>query len=104
MLVGAGYDVRVAREGGAAIKLHRMRGADLIITDIVMPGMEGIETIRALQSESPKVPIIAISGGARIRPGYFLHIAAALGADATFTKPIKRSEFLQTIAKLLSTT
>ena len=65
-LVKAGYEVHEAGEGGAALKLLASAPADLIITDLVMPEMEGIEFIMALRKTHPKLPVIAMSGGGKV--------------------------------------
>ena len=67
-----GYDVADAPNGKEGIRLYRENPADLVITDIIMPEKEGIETIRELRRDFPEVKIIAISGGGRIGPdSYF---------------------------------
>ena len=63
-----GYDVLKASNGKQGIRLHREEPVDLIITDIIMPEKEGIETILELKRDYPDVKIIAISGGGRTGP------------------------------------
>ena len=58
-----GYSVREAENGDKAIRVHRERQADLIITDIIMPDKEGLGTILELKREFPDVKIFAMSGG-----------------------------------------
>lgn len=95
-----GYRVFKASEGGEGIKLYRQKPIDLIITDILMPGKEGLETIIQLKQEFPDVKIIAISGGGRqIQPGYILECARSFGAVSTFTKPFSCEELLAAVKK-----
>jgi CheY-like chemotaxis protein len=101
-LEGAGYDVRSASEGGHALSLLRQRGADLLITDIFMPGREGFETIQACKSEFPQTTIVAISGAAL--PGLkhdFLASASLVGVDATLRKPFDVDQLLDTVRTVL---
>jgi CheY-like chemotaxis protein len=62
-LEGAGYEVRTAAEGVEALALQRERRADLLITDIFMPGQDGIETLWRCKAEFPQTKIIAMSAG-----------------------------------------
>jgi YesN/AraC family two-component response regulator len=97
----AGYEVMEASNGKEGINLYRKTPADMIITDIVMPGKDGIETIMDLKIEFPGVKIIAISGGGRFGPDTYLEIADGFGADYILSKPIKREELIKTIKELL---
>src|SRR3989442_15115046 len=63
LLTHVGHEVRVARNGDSALRLPRAGPVDLIITDIFMPGKEGIETIMEIRRDLPSVKIIAMSGG-----------------------------------------
>lgn len=72
-----------------------------MITDLVMPESEGIETIHAIRSEQPSLKIIATSGAFE---GRFLRAAALLGACATLLKPIGRDQLLSTVRRILSIT
>src|SRR5437870_1549098 len=85
VLEKSGYKVQCAPEGRQGLRAFRMRRPDLVICDIIMPGMEGIETIMELRILSRDCPIIAISGGGHCR-GFekadFLLIAKWLGATA----------------------
>jgi CheY-like chemotaxis protein len=104
LLEGAGHDVSCAADGFQAIVMHRTAHFDLVITDIIMPEMEGIETIKAIRETTPEIGIIAVSGGGRLEPKLFLRAALILGADATFTKPFANAELLAKVAELLETT
>ncbi len=100
VLTQAGHSVRTASEGSAGVALYRAEPTDIVITDLIMPGKEGIETIRELRRLQPKLPIIAISGG-RINSDLYLHLAGKLGAHRTLTKPFSSAELLKAINEIL---
>jgi CheY-like chemotaxis protein len=102
MLRLAGHEVTIAENGRIAIERLGERSFDLVITDLIMPEQEGIETIAEIRKRDADVPIVAISGGGRLGPGDYLETARYLGADATLAKPFGRQELLATIDKLLS--
>ncbi len=90
-----------AEDGNKAIALLKTNDIDLVITDIVMPEKEGLELIMYLKKKYPNIPVIAISGGARIGPQTYLTTATGLGAKYTFTKPIPRADLLAAVRKCL---
>jgi len=90
-----------APDGKAGISAFREQGADLIISDIIMPEKEGLETVMELRRDFPEVKIIAISGGGFVNPDEYLHLAAKLGAQLTLAKPFERDELLAAVEKLL---
>jgi CheY-like chemotaxis protein len=102
MLERAGHEVIEAPNGEVGTKLFREMRPELMITDIFMPGKEGIETIRELGREFPMLKIIAISGGGRKGEFSFLEMAEALGADRSFSKPFERQEMLTAIQELVA--
>ncbi len=98
----AGYEVREASDGRAALKLLASTPADLIITDLVMPEMEGIEFILAMRKTHPKLPVIAMSGGGRaVGPDDYLKIARACGAVKILAKPFETEQLLAAMQELL---
>ncbi len=97
-----GYEVKKASNGKEGLGLYRKYPADLIITDMIMPEMDGIETIQAVRKESPDAKIIAISGGGRNSPEDYLVLADHFGADRTFCKPVERAELINAARELLS--
>ncbi len=97
-----GYQVVEARDGEEALNVFHREPADLIITDLIMPGKEGIETIREFRKRFPKVKIIAMSGGGRAEPQGYLHLAQRLGAAKTLAKPMSRNEILEAVAEVLT--
>ena len=102
MLERSGYEVIDAPDGKVGMNLYSEKRADLIITDVVMPEKDGIETIMELRRGSPAVKIIAISGGGRIGPEDHLLVAKGLGAQYTFIKPFELKELLKAVSALLS--
>jgi DNA-binding response OmpR family regulator len=92
VLTQAGYDVLCAVDGEQGFRLFQEIEPDLVITDIIMPCREGIETIRAIKQANPRTKIIAMSGGARINNHDFLQIACKLGADFILAKPFNVDE------------
>lgn len=101
MLDREGYEVISCSNGKDGLNAYRRNLPDLVITDLVMPEKEGIETIMDLRSEFPQAKIIAISGGGRIVPQTCLDIAGHLGAQRTFPKPVERKQLLDAIRQLL---
>ncbi len=98
-LEAAGYAVHEAPDGAAGLKRFRDEGADLVITDIIMPEREGVETIMALRKESPATPVFAVSGGGG--GGDYLEIALKLGARRVFPKPFRLSEVVAAVDEAL---
>lgn len=99
MLESAGHQVVEAPDGREGIRLFRQSPADLIITDILMPHQDGVETIRELRRDYPELRIIAITGA---RGSYNrLPAANALGAGRTLTKPVSMEEMLRTVSEVL---
>lgn len=103
MLKRAGYEALTAPNGAAAAKLLESgEEIDLIITDVVMPEVDGIATIIESKKSRPAMKIIAISGGGVIPPETYLEMAEKLGASKTFTKPLQIKELLTAVQELLS--
>ncbi len=102
MLIIEGYEVVVAGNGKVGLQLFRSDPTDLIITDIFMPEMEGLETIRELHREYPGVKIIAMSGGGESGMLSFLSYAKRFGALRTLRKPFSREELLTNVQELLA--
>ncbi len=95
------YDVMAAPDGRIGMQLFRCRPCDLVITDLIMPDKEGIETIMELRRDYPEVKIIAISGGGKLDPDGYLSMAGLLGADRLLRKPFKMPEMMSAILDLL---
>src|SRR3954471_5094002 len=82
-----GHEVVEARHGREGLALQRKTTVDFVITDLVMPEMEGVETIMALRRVAPALKIIAMSGGGKAPAEDYLEIAAKVGATCTLAKP-----------------
>lgn len=102
MLDKAGYEVSQAGDGNQALELCRQLQPDIVLTDIIMPDKEGLETIQDLLSLCPNMRIIAMSGGGRVGPDSYLPLAKKLGARATLQKPFMRDDLLSAIAEVLA--
>ena len=102
MLEHAGHEVTEAADGAIGIEIYERDTPDLIITDIIMPEKEGVETIIALRRADPTLPIIAISGGGRLDATDFLSMAKKLGARQTLTKPFRRDQLLEAVSECLA--
>ena len=102
MLERAGYEVEIALNGREGMELFEKGKPDLIVTDIIMPEKEGLETIIEIRKKHPDMKIIAISGGGRIGPDGYLPGAKLLGANMVFQKPLDQKEFIEAVAKLLN--
>ena len=100
MLGRAGHQVRAAANGRDGVAMFRAEPAQVVITDIIMPEKDGIETILDLRRQHPRLKVIAISGGGRSTPENYLHSARLLGADRAFRKPFANEEILSAVAEL----
>jgi DNA-binding response OmpR family regulator len=96
-----GYEVSDAENGRKAMHIQRVEPADLVITDLIMPEQEGLETISQLKRDFPDVKIVAISGGGRIGPEAYLPAALELGADLVFSKPFDVKKFVAAVRDLI---
>jgi len=101
MLEREGFATETAVNGSQGMTMFRANPADLVITDIIMPEQEGIETIRQIKAEYPATPIIAMSGGGRIGPSDYLSMAKLLGAVSTLAKPFDRAQLLLAVRSAL---
>jgi DNA-binding response OmpR family regulator len=97
----AGCRVMTASNGAIGLTHFQQIRPDLVVTDIIMPEREGVETILAMKAQDRSVPILAISGGGRLGPGEFLSLALGLGADSVLAKPFRSKELLTISENLL---
>jgi CheY-like chemotaxis protein len=95
-----GYEVRCAGNGGEALKIQHERCADIVITDLFMPEVDGFETIAGLRAAFPKTRIVVMSGDAQRARGEYLSAAKLLGVDATLRKPVQVDTLLETLRTL----
>jgi DNA-binding response OmpR family regulator len=101
LLEEAAIDVIEAADGAAAIRSFRSIGADLVLCDLFMPGVDGIEVIRSLCHEFPGVKIIAMSGGGFGGTVDLLSVARQLGAAEILHKPFTQQIVLEAIERTL---
>jgi DNA-binding response OmpR family regulator len=99
-----GFRVLTASSGVRGMQVIRESAPRVVVTDILMPEQDGLETIRAMRRLHPSVRIIAMSGGGWIDKLDLLHYARVLGADATINKPADINELVQLLRSLLSHT
>ena len=98
----AGHTVLRCENGKKAIEYLAHQHANLLLTDIIMPEMDGVETVRAARRLQPDLPILAISGGGSFDPGDYLGIARAFGATAVLAKPFRPADLVALVASLLA--
>jgi CheY-like chemotaxis protein len=101
ILEGEGFMVLGAPDGRKALETVRSQQVDLVITDILMPEREGLETIRALRRDHGQVPIIAISGAPHLE---YLDAAEQFGARRTFRKPFEVAAFVRAVHEVIGGT
>jgi len=103
LLESEGYAVATAQDGDEGLAAFQAERPDLVITDIMMPGKDGIETIMSLTKEQPPPRIIAISGGGgHLDSLSYLRMAQELGADRILEKPFRAKVLLDTIDDVLA--
>jgi DNA-binding response OmpR family regulator len=101
VLERAHHEVTLAANGTEGVRLHREQPADVIVTDILMPEKEGIETIMELRRGDPELKIIAMSGAPGLERSTYLRAAGLLGAARTLAKPFAPQELLDAVDGLL---
>lgn len=93
-----GYAVLRAENGKTALESVAAEKPDAVVTDIVMPGLDGVELIHSLHKTDPDLPVIAISGGSANLPGdILLRTASLLGAERVHSKPLDLDALLNTL-------
>lgn len=100
VLENAGHAVVDAADGKTGIQLLEASDVDLVVTDIFMPGDDGITTIRRVRRDFPNVPLVTISGGSNA--GNMNAVALALGARSALNKPFTNAELLHAIGAALN--
>ena len=98
LLEAEGYVVELAKNGGEALRIQRERPAQILITDLFMPDVDGLETVQRFRAEYPDMPIIVISGGGSKLPAKADHLAVAreLGVH-TLRKPFPPQALLDAL-------
>ncbi len=100
----AGHEVLEAGDGDVGLRLLAEHGADLVITDIFMPGQDGIVTVQRIRREFPAVKIIAMSGGDSTGRMDLRQDAVMLGAAKSLAKPFELAELLAAVRAVLAGT
>jgi two-component system response regulator HydG len=96
-----GHTVEKASDGRSALSAVAARPPDLVVTDIYMPEMDGIEFLLHLSEAAPDIPVIAVSGGATASAGFVLQDASQLGAAATLAKPFEIDDVRSVVRDVL---
>jgi CheY-like chemotaxis protein len=99
-LRGKGYDVRSANSGDAGVSVAGDFKPGIVLTDIIMPGVGGIEAILELKRHQPQIKIIAMSAGRHLGGKNYLALAEKLGADRSLEKPFSETALLDAIQSL----
>lgn len=102
VLSRAGYEVQEACNGNEATEMYRSHQPDLVITDLIMPDKEGLETIREIRHSNPDARIIAMSGGGRNGFVSYLRVARTFGAQVVLDKPFSHQEILEAVRGVLA--
>lgn len=97
-----GHEVLEAHHGEEGIRLHQAKPAELVITDMLMPELDGVEVIMEMRRQTPELKIIAMSGGGHFGQTETLDIAKPLGAFSTVRKPFRLEVMLEAVDRALA--
>lgn len=95
LLTVKGHDVATAPDTATALAMLRTSRPDVVISDMIMPGGNGLDAIHAIRRDHPDMRIIAMSGGGRMAGQNMLTVAGEMGADACLEKPFEADDLLQ---------
>lgn len=101
VLASAGHAVDTANDGREGVEKVRRVDYDVVVTDMIMPEMEGLETIQILIQEFPQLPIVAMSGGGPSGRLDYLQLARNLGVRCSLEKPFSHEELCAVVDKAL---
>ncbi len=101
VLKNAGHIVTVAKDGEAGLAAFAAARPDIVITDIVLPKMDGLDVIRAIQTQAPGFPVIALTGGGNTGTYSYLDKAREIGALEAFRKPVTAEQLLDGLKRCL---
>jgi DNA-binding response OmpR family regulator len=102
ILTNENFEVYDAANGQEGLAMHRIFNFDLVITDILMPEMDGLEVIMMLKKTCPATKIIAMSGGGRVSAKDYLKVASEFGSNDTLLKPFSNIEFVDKVNAVLN--
>jgi CheY-like chemotaxis protein len=102
LLETQGHKVAVAEHGRAAIAMLGQQPFDLVLTDVLMPEQDGLETIVQIRTRWPKLRVLAMTGGGHLDANFYLRVAKSLGATSLLQKPFSADELLHAIRGLLT--
>ena len=102
-LEGAGHEIEEAGDGKEGLKRLGGQPADLVITDVYMEGMDGIEFLVEIQRTRPETRVLMMSGGGQLGGPSHFDIAEALGAVGTIAKPFDKGQLLEAVTHILAT-
>jgi len=97
-----GLEVREAKSVEVVANPAALNGVDLLVTDVLMPQVDGLELLLHLKSQAPDLPVIVTSGGGRVEGRHYLEDAQALGAKAVFEKPFDERDLIAEINRLIA--
>lgn len=97
-----GHTVSIAQHGREAMAILGEHSFDIVMTDVLMPEQDGIETIVQIRGRWPGLRVLAMSGGGHLDANYYLRVARSLGATSLLQKPFSADELLHAIRGLLT--
>jgi DNA-binding NtrC family response regulator len=100
LLAHAGHEAETSDSAESALLIQAERPADVLITDIFMPGTDGLETIVEFRARWPRLRIVAMSGGGTVARSDYLDVAREAGADAMLRKPFEPQRLIDTLERL----
>ena len=101
ILTKSGFATVQAANGREALSTYDPATIDAVVLDLIMPEIEGIETLTKLRRAVPEVKVLAISGGGQIGAKNYLELAAKLGAKETLAKPFSAEAFIGALKRVL---
>ncbi|MCA0200668.1 MAG: response regulator [Proteobacteria bacterium] len=101
VMTSAGHTVTVVMDGEKGLEAFEADRPDVVITDIILPKMNGLAVISAIQAKAPRVPVIAMTGGSSTSQYSYLDKARELGALDVFRKPVAAEQLLSAIKRLV---
>jgi YesN/AraC family two-component response regulator len=101
MLDNKGFEITLASNGKEGLEIFNKNTFDLVITDIIMPEKEGLETIREMKRACSDLKIIAMSGGGKISADNYLETAKIFGASKLLEKPFTRQQLVTAVQEIM---